>query len=169
MASPCLRYLMALASHLLRDAVLHKPTEESERVGTGTLPSSTQTTPRTNLAQIQTMVLSLASKIFTGAYEVSEILFVRNLPWGDFYCDRVYIFVAFVKYFDGKKIYRLITIKLNSVIWWFHMYCILEGIFHATFLDIKASEEMFVWLNFFRKTGLFYIHLTGSGSVVGNL
>ncbi len=78
MASPCLRYLMALASHLLRDAVLHKPADETGRDGSGALPTSAQTTTRTNLAQIQTMVLNLASKIFTGAYEVSYILSHRK-------------------------------------------------------------------------------------------
>ena len=64
MASPCLQFLMALTSHLLREAVLHRTPEtdlEKEQAKNRTTES---------LAELQSQVLGLASKIFSGAYEV---------------------------------------------------------------------------------------------------
>ena len=64
MASPCLQFLMSLTSHLLREAVLHRTPEtdlEKEQAKNRTSES---------LAELQSQVLGLASKIFSGAYEV---------------------------------------------------------------------------------------------------
>ncbi len=74
MASPCLRFLMALSSHLLREAVLHKTSD-----GDGDKDKTEQKSTET-LVELQSHVLSLASKIFSGAYEVSiqNVIFFKG-------------------------------------------------------------------------------------------
>ncbi|XP_053376531.1 probable E3 ubiquitin-protein ligase HECTD4 [Mercenaria mercenaria] len=60
-SSPCLRYLMALQSFLLRETVL-LPTDENEN------------TDSDKLQTLQTMVQNFAEKVFTGACQVLEML-----------------------------------------------------------------------------------------------
>lgn len=69
MASPCLRYLMALQSHLLRECTLYREVVESEDDNDNQIP---QYQPTESLAQLQNRVLNLASRVFSGAYEVSS-------------------------------------------------------------------------------------------------
>ena len=56
---------MALSSHLLKEAVLYRA-EESD-----TDKEHAPTKSAESLAELQSQVLNLASKIFSGAYEVN--------------------------------------------------------------------------------------------------
>ncbi len=61
---------MALQSHLLREAVLFKEAELEEEEGGVKEMMDTCQLPKQGLQELQTMVLRLATHIFTGAYEV---------------------------------------------------------------------------------------------------
>ncbi len=67
-ASPCLRYLMALQSNLLRQCLLHRHT--TAKGGDGGTPHLPSITP-VDLTVLQNMVLKLALQVFKGAYEVN--------------------------------------------------------------------------------------------------
>lgn len=70
-SSPCLRYLLALEIHLLRSAILHhhnqKDEDEDEDEGA-------RIRSEKSLQQLQHIILSLASRVFMGAYEVSIVI-----------------------------------------------------------------------------------------------
>ena len=69
MSSPCLSYLIALQSHLLRQAVLC-PQSESTDDSTDAEVRVVNDQNREHLAEIQGSVLRMASRVFSGAYEV---------------------------------------------------------------------------------------------------
>ena len=69
-ASPCLRYLLALQVHLIRAAVLHQSTLDDDDDDRDSKSSNTDNT-EDSLPELQGAVLSLAEKVFRGAYEVS--------------------------------------------------------------------------------------------------
>ncbi|XP_055995500.1 probable E3 ubiquitin-protein ligase HECTD4 isoform X2 [Ostrea edulis] len=62
-ASPCLRYMMALQSHLLREAVLYRQNAEN----------SSEEQDKT-MQELMTAIVQLASRIFSGSCEVLEVL-----------------------------------------------------------------------------------------------
>ncbi|XP_062590799.1 probable E3 ubiquitin-protein ligase HECTD4 isoform X2 [Saccostrea cucullata] len=62
-ASPCLRYMMALQSHLLRETVLMKQSTENSS------PEQDK-----NMQELMIAIAKLASRIFSGSCEVLEVL-----------------------------------------------------------------------------------------------
>ncbi|XP_043924358.1 probable E3 ubiquitin-protein ligase HECTD4 isoform X2 [Protopterus annectens] len=65
MASPCLQYLMAVQNHLLSNTILIKPDEHDD---------SDSSLQGETLKDLQSSILSLATKILTGCDEVLETL-----------------------------------------------------------------------------------------------
>ena len=68
MASPCLRYLMAVQSHLLRECLLHHDENGNEECSIP-LPKKLV---RENLSDLKGTLLTYYSNVFKGAYEVSK-------------------------------------------------------------------------------------------------
>ncbi|XP_077996372.1 putative E3 ubiquitin-protein ligase HECTD4 [Glandiceps talaboti] len=67
LSSPCLRYMMALQSYLLRQAVLYTKPKESKK-------GEEKTKETLSLETIQSCVLLMSKKIFTGCEEVLSVL-----------------------------------------------------------------------------------------------
>ena len=71
-ASPCLRYLIALQSHLLQESMLHEPSEAERKASPGA--NEGDAGKNAYLDNLHSLLLSLAAKVFSGAYQVTTVL-----------------------------------------------------------------------------------------------
>ena len=111
MASPCLRYLMALQSHMLRAIVLD---ETSDRSGVD------------DLQDLQQSVLSLAEKIFSSAHEVSQCFI--------FVASQNLLFCVYFKYFKYIK-YSCKSDAVSATVFFVYfsyIRCILVRLYFST-------------------------------------